>query len=54
MTNSEMEIRGYKPADETYYEYKDEEETPRGVHYEKVDDEDIDSSTIGRYLSKRN
>ena len=51
MTNSEMEIRGYKPADETFYSYKDEEETPRGIHHEKVDDEDIDSSTIGRYAS---
>ena len=27
MTNSEMEIRGYKPADETYYENKAQEET---------------------------
>ena len=23
---SEMDIRGYKPADETFYDYKDEEE----------------------------
>ena len=53
MTNSEMEIRGYKPADETYYEYKDEEETPRGVHYDKVHDEDIDPSTIGRYAETK-
>lgn len=53
MTNSEMEIRGYKPADETYYEYKDEEETPRGVHYGRVDDEDIDSSTIGRHAENK-
>ena len=41
MTNSEMDIRGYKPADETYYSYKDEEEAPRAVHNEKVDDEDL-------------
>ena len=53
MTNSEMEIRGYKPADETYYEYKDEEERPRGKHYDKVDDEDIDPSTIGRYAETK-
>ena len=53
MTNSEMEIRGYKPADETYYEYKDEEETPRGVHYDKVHDEDIEPSTIGRYAETK-
>ncbi len=53
MTNSEMEIRSYKPADETYYEYKDEEETPRGVHYDKVHDEDIDSSTVGRYAETK-
>ena len=39
--NSKMDIRGYKPADETFYEYKDEEETPRGIHYQKIDDEDI-------------
>ena len=51
MTNSEMDVRGYKPADETYYSYKDEEETPRAIHNEKVDDEDIDPSTIGRYAS---
>ena len=44
-----MEKRGYKPADETFYEYKDEEETPRGTHYQKIDDEDIEASTIGRY-----
>ena len=36
MTNSEMDVRGYKPADETYYSYKDEEETPRAIHNEKV------------------
>ena len=53
MTNSEMDVRGYKPADETYYEYKDEEETPRGVHYEKTQDEDIDASTIGRYAETK-
>ena len=53
MTNSEMDVRGYKPADETYYEYKDEEETPRGVHYEKTQDEDIDASTIGRYAKTK-
>ena len=53
MTNSEMEIRGYKPADETYYEYKDEEETPRGVQYDKVHDEDIEPSTIGRYAETK-
>ena len=29
MTNSKMDIRGYEPADGTFYEYKDEEETPR-------------------------
>ena len=40
MTNSEMDIRGYKPADETYYQYRDEEETHRGVRNEKVHDED--------------
>ena len=51
MTNSEMDIRGYKPADETYYEYRDEEETPRGVRHEKVHDEDIDPSTVGSYAS---
>ena len=34
MTNSEMDVRGYKPADETYYSYKDEEEAPRAVHNE--------------------
>ena len=51
MTNSERDIRGYKPADETYYSYKDEEETPRGIHNEKVDDEDLPPSTIGRYAS---
>ena len=51
MTNSEMEVRGYKPADETYYSYKDEEETPRAIHNEKVDDEDLEPSTIGRYAS---
>ena len=51
MTNSEMDVRGYKPADETYYSYKDEEETPRAIHNEKVDDEDLDPSTIGRYSS---
>jgi hypothetical protein len=49
--NSEMDIRGYKPADETYYEYKDEEEVPRGVHHEKTHDEDIEKSTVGRYAS---
>ena len=49
--NSEMDIRGYKPADETYYEYKDEEEVPRGVHHEKTHDEDIEESTVGRYAS---
>ncbi len=38
---SEMDIRGYKPADETFYDYKDEEETPRGTHHNKEDDEDI-------------
>ena len=48
---SEMEIRGYKPADETFYDYKDEEETPRGTHHTKEDDEDIDNSTVGRYAS---
>ena len=26
MTNSKMDIRGYEPADGTFYEYKDEEE----------------------------
>ena len=51
MMNSEMDIRGYKPADETYYEYKDEEEVPRGVHHEKTHDEDIEKSTVGRYAS---
>ena len=51
MTNSEMDVRGYKPADETYYEYRDEEETPRGVRNEKVHDEDLDTSTIGSYAS---
>ena len=51
MTNSEMDVRGYKPADETYYSYKDEEETPRAIHNEKVDDEDLDPSTVGRYAS---
>ena len=51
MTNSEMDIRGYKPADETYYEYRDEEETPRGVRNEKVHDEDLEPSTIGSYAS---
>ena len=51
MTNSEMDVRGYKPADETYYSYKDEEETPRAIHDEKVDDEDLKPSTIGRYAS---
>ncbi len=29
--NSEMDIRGYKPADETFYDYKEEEETPYGT-----------------------
>jgi len=51
--NSKMDIRGYKPADETFYEYKDEDETPRGVHYQKIDDEDIESSTIGRYAETK-
>ena len=51
MTNSEMDVRGYKPADETYYSYKDEEETPRAIHNEKVDDEDLEPSTVGRYAS---
>jgi|GEM_PF-622566 len=51
MTNSEMDIRGYKPADETYYSYRDEEETPRAIHNEKVDDEDLNPSTVGRYAS---
>ena len=51
MTNSETDVRGYKPADETYYSYKDEEETPRAIHNEKVDDEDLDPSTVGRYAS---
>ena len=49
--NSEMEVRGYKPADETYYDYRDEEEVTRGIHNEKVHDEDINPSTIGRYAS---
>ena len=53
MTNSEMDIRGYEPADGTYYEYKDEEDTPRGVHYEKTQDEDINASTIGRYAKTK-
>jgi hypothetical protein len=53
MMNSEMEIRGYKPANETFYEYKDEEETPRGTHYQKIDDEDIEASTIGRYAETK-
>ena len=35
MTNSKMDIRGYEPADGTFYEYKDEEETPRGTHHTK-------------------
>lgn len=48
---SEMDIRGYKPADETYYEYRDEEEVPRGIHHEKKDNEDINKSTVGRYAS---
>ena len=39
--NSEMDIRGYKPADETFYDYKDEEETPRGTHHTKEDDEAV-------------
>ena len=39
--------------DGTYYEYKDEEETPRGVHYEKTQDEDINASTIGRYAETK-
>ena len=51
--NSEMDIRGYKPANETFYEYKDEEEIPRGTHYQKIDDEDIESSTIGRYAETK-
>ena len=51
--NSKMDIRGYKPADETFYEYKDEEETPRGTHYQKIDDEDIEASTIGRYAETK-
>ena len=51
MTNSKMDIRGYEPADGTFYEYKDEEETPRGTHHTKEDDEDIDNSTVGRYAS---
>ena len=51
--NSKMDIRGYKPADETFYEYKDEEETPRGIHYQKIDDEDIEASTIGRYAETK-
>ena len=51
MTNSEMDVRGYEPADETYYSYKDEEETPRAIHNEKVDDEDLEPSTVGRYAS---
>ena len=42
---SKMDIRGYKPADETFYDYKDEEETPRGTHHTKEDDEDINNST---------
>ncbi|SVB24863.1 uncharacterized protein METZ01_LOCUS177717 [marine metagenome] len=46
-----MDIRGYKPADETYYSYRDEEETPRAIHNEKVDDEDLKPSTVGRYAS---
>ena len=53
MTNSEMDVRGYEPADGTYYEYKDEEETPRGVHYKKTQDEDINASTIGRYAETK-
>jgi len=51
--NSEMDIRGYKPANETFYEYKDEEEIPRGTHYQKIDDEDIEASTIGRYAETK-
>ena len=51
MMTSEMDIRGYKPADETFYDYKDEEETPRGTHHNKEDDEDINNSTVGRYAS---
>ena len=51
MTNSEMDIRGYKPAAETYYSYRDEEETPRAIHNEKVDDEDLEPSTVGKYAS---
>ena len=51
MTSSEMDIRGYKPAHETYYDYKDEEEIPRGIHHVKEDDEDISNSTVGRYAS---
>jgi hypothetical protein len=53
MMNSEMDIRGYKPANETFYEYKDEEEIPRGTHYQKIDDEDIEASTIGRYAETK-
>ena len=48
---SKMDIRAYKPADETFYDYKDEEETPRGTHHNKEDDEDINNSTVGRYAS---
>ena len=51
MTNSKMDIRGYEPADGTFYEYKDEEEAPRGTHHTKEDDEDINNSTVGRYAS---
>jgi len=51
--NSKSDIRGYKPADETFYEYKGEEEAPRGTHYQKIDDEDIEASTIGRYAETK-
>ena len=44
--NSEMDIRGYKLADETFYDYKDEEETPRGTHHTKEDDEDINNCIL--------
>ena len=54
MKTSKMDIRAYKPADETFYDYKDEEEIPRGIHHKKEDDEDINNSTVGRYASGEN